>query len=170
MRVWSPIISVVLGFAVSSGAFADVVHVATRYGTLSIEELPNRVNFEGRVFFKGHRLHPDVHGNNALTVARIFRLTNADAVLFEDRGGVGCPYLWYIVSVAPLGVASTREFGSCGPLLDWAQKGQAIVIHTTGFCGPLEPLSERERASKEIHTFSYRRGVVAEIGAHAPCQ
>ena len=66
MRVWLPIISAVFGLAVSSAVFADTVQVATRYGTLSIQELQNKINFEGRVFFKGRPLHPDVRGNNAL--------------------------------------------------------------------------------------------------------
>jgi hypothetical protein len=74
------------------------------------------------------------------------------------------------VTVSPSGAASTPEFGGCGGLLDSAQKGQAIVLHTRGFCGPLEPLSEQQRSAKEIHTYSYHRGVVTKIDTFAPCR
>jgi hypothetical protein len=141
----------------------------TRFGSLIIQRLPNVVQAQGRVLYKGRPLHPDVHGNNNLYATRTFHLSNADAVLFEDEGGEACPSLWYIVTVSPSGAASTPEFGSCGPLLDSAQRGQTIVVRTRGFCGPFEPATDRARAVNEVHEYVYRGGVVHENGKRHPC-
>jgi hypothetical protein len=155
--------------ALVSAVAADTVQIATRFGGLTIETLAGRVNFQGRVLYKGRPLHPDVRGNNALYVERIFALAQFDVVLFRDAGGAACPDLWYFVSVSPSGAASTPEFGSCGTLIGATQKGQTIVVRTRGFQGPFEPEASRAAASKQTHEFIYRAGVVSENGKPVPC-
>jgi hypothetical protein len=162
------LLAALLSFGLGAVALAGVVRIATRFGTLTLQRADDRVNFQGRVYFNGHALHPDVRGNNALYVRQTFQLAGADAVLFEDQGGAACPVLWYIVSVGPAGAASTPEFGSCGSLLGTAQNGPAIVVRTRGFLGPFEPQAARSRAAAETHVFLYRHGVVTENGKRVP--
>jgi hypothetical protein len=169
VRFSVPLVTAALVVALVSAVLADSTQVTTRFGTLTLETLAGRVNFQGRVLYKGRPLHPDVRGNNALYVEQIFRLAGSDAVLFRDVGGDACPDLWYFVSVSPSGAASTPEFGSCGSLLGAMQKGQAIVVRTRGFLGPFEPQAARVSASKQTHEFIYHNDVVTENGKPIPC-
>jgi hypothetical protein len=127
------------------------------------------VNYQGQLLFKGHPLHPDVVGNNTLSLKETFHLAGADALLFQDLGGEACPYLWYTVTVSPSGVDSTPEFGRCGEFIDATLRGQTIVIRTHGYQGPMEPEAARESAAKQTLTFIYSHGKVTENGKPAPC-
>jgi hypothetical protein len=169
VRLSLSLLSAALIVSFASAAFAGSVALTTRFGTLTIEKLDGKVNFQGQVLYKGRPLHPDVRGNNALYVERIFALAQSDVVLFRDAGGAACPDLWYFVSVSPSGAASTPEFGSCGTLIGATQKGQTIVVRTRGFQGPFEPEASRVNASKQTHEFVYRDGVVSENGKPVPC-
>jgi hypothetical protein len=169
MRCAVPVAAVALVCALRSTALAGTQRIETRYGTLTMKTLDNRVQFEGQLFFKGKPLHPDVRGNSALYVHHTFHLGGADAVLFEDSGGTACPTLWYFVSVSPSGAASTHAFGSCGDLLGTTQNGQTIVVRTMGFLGPFESQPARAHASEQTHTYVYRHGVVTENGKPVPC-
>jgi hypothetical protein len=164
-----PVMTAALLVSLVSAVLADGTQLQTRFGTLTIESLTGRVNFQGRVLYKGRPLHPDVRGNNALYVEHIFHLAGSDAVLFRDAGGDACPDLWYFVSVSPSGAASTPEFGSCGSLLEATQKGQTIVVRSRGFLGPFEPEAARVNASKQTYEFIYHSGAVTEDGKPVPC-
>jgi hypothetical protein len=169
MRFSLPVVSAALVVSLASAVFAGSAVLTTRFGTLTIEKLDGKVNFQGRVLYKGRPLHPDVHGNNALYVEKIFALARSDVVLFRDAGGDACPDLWYFVSVSSSGAASTPEFGSCGSLIGTTRKDQTIVVLTRGFLGPFEPEASRVNASKQTHEFVYRDGVVSENGKPVPC-
>ena len=151
--------------AAGSVASAGVYSIPTRYGALTVKTLSNVVNYEGEVLFKGHPLHPDVVGNNALSLKGTFHLAGADALLFQNLGGEACPYLWYFVTVSPSGAKSTPQFGSCGDFIGAARRGQTIVVRTRGFQGPMEPEAAQVNAAKQTHTFIYSRGTVTETGS-----
>ena len=153
--------------AAGSVASAGVYSISTRYGALTIKTLSNVVNYEGEVLFKGHPLHPDVVGNNALSLKQTFHLAGADALLFQNLGGEACPYLWYFVTVSRSGAKSTPQFGSCGDFIGAAQRGQTIVVRTRGFQGPREPQAAQASAAKQTHTFIYSHGDVTENGKPA---
>jgi hypothetical protein len=158
-----------LFLAAGSVAFAGVMSIPTRYGALTLKTLDNVVDYQGQLLFKGRPLHPDVVGNNALSLKGTFHLAGADALLFQDLGGEACPYQWYIVTVSRSGAASTPEFGSCGEFLGAALRGQTIVVRTRGFQGPMEPQAAQVRAAKQTHTYIYSHGKVTENGKPVPC-
>jgi hypothetical protein len=168
MRHLNAILAATIASLLPAAVLADNNGLVTRYGTLTMQA-ENRVNFEGRLFFHGKPLRPDVRGNNALYLRKTFRLANADTLLFEDSGGTGCPYLWYFVTVSRSGATATHAFGSCGELIDSAQSGQTITLRTHGFLGPFEPAAAQRKASGETHIYVFRHGVVTENGKAVPC-
>lgn len=169
MRTTTTVLAAALVWALGTAALAGTKTIPTRYGDLTIT-FEDRVNFEGRLFFHGKPLHPDVRGNNALYQRETFHLANADVLLFEDNGGTACPTLWYFVTMSSGGAAATHAFGSCGDLIGIARRGQTITVKAHGYAGPFESQAERAKAAPATHTYVFRDGVATENGKPVPCE
>jgi hypothetical protein len=149
-----PILSAVLLAAVSTVALAE--GISTRFGPLKIGG-----ELDSVLSFKGHRV---IRGGNRLSEAEKFRMGAADVVLVEETGGSGCPALYYFVRVGASGARATHVFGTCSEYTKITRKGDRILVTMPGFRGPFEPASDRKKAARETHVFTFRNGVITEKG------
>ena len=92
-------IGIVLLFMAGTSALAqqEAQEASTRFGSLTVGE-------DKILMFKGHKLHPEIEGNNSLDLGKPFSIGATDVVLVTDNGGTACPALYYFITVS-----SSRE-------------------------------------------------------------
>ncbi len=99
---------------------------ATRFGPLTVDE-------DKRLLFQDRPLKPAVGGNNSLDLGEVFHVGDADIVLVTDNGGVGCPFLYYFITVSEAGAKATGAFGTCAEVERVKRTGGTFSLLMSGY-------------------------------------
>ena len=129
----------------------------TRFGPLTVDA-------DKRLLFQGRPLKPEIGGNNSLDLGEVFRVGDADIVLVTDNGGMGCPFLYYFITITEAGAKATRAFGTCAEVVRVKHTGGTFSLLMSGYRGPMESQKAQNKAARETHIFTFRDGKVLEDG------
>ena len=127
----------------------------TRYGMLTVSP-------ENVLLLDGKPTTPRIEGNSGLSFIEKFSLGETDVVLVQDVGGSSCPAMFHIVEVNRGNNKASSAFGTCSDVVTQSVEGAKVVVKVSGFAGPFESDSNREKAGQKQAIYTYENGVVTE--------
>jgi hypothetical protein len=155
------IMAAVLGFSILSGfsSSAKAESTPARFGTVS----PGGP-YGQSLLLNGKPFNPPISAESGkFDFVKTVNLGNADAMIFRDDGGTGCPAQFLVVTLSPQGWTSTHEFGTCTDIVAISQSGNALLFAMTGFKAHTSN-AEIQRAYREHHVFRVVGPAVTDNG------